>query len=299
MIWRPLNIALTTLLVAFGGFTVLSGSNILSKVGVLKSPLSASLLIGSSTELTSQNQETASTSIAVVVSTSTPPGMSTYIEITDSCGPYFEGGCLNMRSGPGTDFPSTGLLRNGMILKVAGTVKDADGNEWYKIVYDEWLRYPERVVGDYYVSAKHVTPFFDHGIERGGVDSQSTSTKRIVVDRSEQTLTAYDGDSVFMQEKISTGLDTFPTPDGSFFIFKKTPTRYMQGPIPDVSVKVYDLPGVPWNLYFTSEGDVIHGAYWHNNFGHQMSNGCINMPPEKAHELYNWAQLGTPVTIQE
>jgi lipoprotein-anchoring transpeptidase ErfK/SrfK len=73
----------------------------------------------------------------------------------------------------------------------------------------------------------------------------------------------------------------------------------MQGPIPDVSVKVYDLPGVPWNLYFTSEGDVIHGAYWHNNFGHQMSNGCINMPPEKAHELYNWAQLGTPVTIQE
>ena len=33
----------------------------------------------------------------------------------------------------------------------------------------------------------------------------------------------------------------------------------------------------------------IHGTYWHSNFGHPMSHGCINMKTEEAQQLYYWA----------
>jgi lipoprotein-anchoring transpeptidase ErfK/SrfK len=41
----------------------------------------------------------------------------------------------------------------------------------------------------------------------------------------------------------------------------------------------------------------LHGAYWHNNFGHPMSHGCINERIVDAKTLYGWADVGTPVSI--
>ena len=73
----------------------------------------------------------------------------------------------------------------------------------------------------------------------------------------------------------------------------------MQGPLPGISDQYYDLPGVPWNLYFTEQGAVIHGAYWHDHFGERWSHGCVNLPAEVAHKLYEWADLGTPVIVQD
>ena len=100
-----------------------------------------------------------------------------------------------------------------------------------------------------------------------------------------------------MQAQTSTGLDDTPTPLGTFTIFKKTPSRYMEGPTPGVSEQAYDLPGVPWDLYFTSGGAAIHGAYWHDDFGQQHSHGCVNLPLQDAETLYPWADVGTTVTV--
>lgn len=223
-----------------------------------------------------------------------------YVEVIDGCGPYFEGECLAVRSGPGTDFPATHSLRNGMVLKVDGQV-EREGRVWYKIVFDEWLRYPERLDGDWYVAADFVRVLYDEGNKTIADDGHSTgSTKRIVVDRSEQKLYAYEGEEMFMETTISTGLDFTPTPRGTFMIFKKTPSRYMQGPLPYlVDQQYYDLPGVPWNLYFTEQGAVIHGAYWHDKFGKQYSHGCVNLIPTEAEALYKWAELGTTVVVQD
>ncbi len=176
---------------------------------------------------------------------------------------------------------------------------ERNGNEWFKIDFDEWLRYPDRVSGDWYVSADYVNILLNEGpLEI--VNGEKTETKkRIEVDRSEQMLRAYEGDELFMEETISTGLELTPTPRGTFTIFRKTPSRYMQGPIPGISPKYWDLPGVPWNLYFTQQGAIIHGAYWHNDFGQRASAGCVNMSPEKARELYNWADIGTKVIIAD
>jgi len=227
----------------------------------------------------------------------TAPPLSQYVEITDGCGPHYEGTCVNMRSGPGTEFPVVLPLRTGMVLKVASTTIAKDGRTWYQIGFDGWIRYPERVVGEWYVAADHVRLFEDIGPLETENGIHATSTKRIIIRRSENVLYAYEGDTLFMQEPISVGLEFTPTPRGMFWVYGKVPDSYMQGPIPDISDQYYDLPGVPWDLYFTYQGGAIHGAYWHNNFGQPWSHGCVNLPPEQAKKLYEWADLGTPVTV--
>ena len=49
----------------------------------------------------------------------------------------------------------------------------------------------------------------------------------------------------------------------------------------------YNLPNVPNNMFFY-KGYAIHGAYWHNNFGHPMSHGCINSPLASVAQLFEW-----------
>lgn len=230
--------------------------------------------------------------------TITPPPLFQYIEVINSCGPYFDGICVNVRSGPSKEYPVVTRLRNSIVLKVGEKI-EVNGEGWYKIIFDEWLRYPERITGDWYISAEYVRPFLDGGNHESTLDTNASSTKLIIINRSEQMIYAYEDSKIFMKEKISTGIELTPTPRGIFTIYKKTPTRYMQGPLPNISEKIYDLPGVPWNLYFTAEGAVIHGAYWHNKFGTPWSNGCVNLPPEKAKELYGWADIGTKVVVQD
>lgn len=234
------------------------------------------------------------------VASSTAPliPMYTYIEVVDGCDHAFVGDCVNMREGPGIEFPVTVKLRTGIVLKVESSTTTSSG-VWYKVLFSHDLLYPERVKGDWYVSADYVKSFQDvgdHNLLKGQI---STSTKRIIVDKSEQKLYAYDGDVLFMEIPISTGLEFTPTPRGTFTIFKMTPSRFMQGPIPGVSDQVYDLPGVPWNMYFTAEGAVIHGAYWHEKFGQPWSHGCVNLSPENAKKLYYWATVGVQVTVRK
>jgi lipoprotein-anchoring transpeptidase ErfK/SrfK len=240
----------------------------------------------------------------LVASSTTPlrdsevkPTLYKYFEIVDGCGPYYQGTCVNMRSGPGVEYPVILRLRTGMVMKIASEVKNSDGTLWYKIAQDASIRYPDRITSEWYVLAGAVQEFNDDGDHRIAKNQKFTTTKRITVDLTHEMLYAYDGDTLFMQEPISTGLDYTPTPIGTFTVYAMTPSRYMQGPLPNVSSQKYDLPGVPWNLYFTQGGDVIHGAYWHNHFGEPWSHGCVNLSPENAKKLYQWAELGMSVSV--
>ena len=254
-------------------------------------------LLGFPAAATTSQGDTASTTPDTSDANDVP--LFQYIEIVDSCNWSYVGTCVNMRSGPGAEYPVVMKLRTGVVLKVVDTVM-RDGRAWYKIGFDEEIRYPERVTGDWYVAGgEYLRLFTDEGNQDLPPAISIMGSKRIVVNLSEEMLYAYDGDTLFMKEPISTGLDLTPTPLGTFIIYKKTPSRYMQGPIPGVSDQYYDLPGVPWDLYFSYGGAVIHGAYWHNHFGEPWSHGCVNLPPEKAKELYYWADLGTPVTIEK
>lgn len=221
-----------------------------------------------------------------------------FVEIVASCDEYHVGECVNVRSGPGETFPTIGHVRSGIVLRTEGLV-EGEGRRWHKIIFDEGLRYPERLtITPWYIAEEFTRPI-PNILPENLTPESATTTKRIIVDRSEQKLYAYDGDVLFTEEVISTGRELTPTPRGTFTIYKKTPSRYMQGPLPGISEQFFDLPGVPWNLYFTEHGAVIHGAYWHDKFGMQWSNGCVNLPPDRAEFLYRWADIGTAVTVQD
>ena len=125
----------------------------------------------------------------------------------------------------------------------------------------------------------------------GVVGAPLDGERKIVIDLSEQRLTAYQGDVVVLESIVSTGKASTPTLPGEFSTFLKYTSQHMSG-------DDYDLPGVPWVMYYYDEY-AIHGAYWHANFGTPTSHGCTNMTIAEAKALYSWAPLGTKVIVQE
>ncbi len=123
----------------------------------------------------------------------------------------------------------------------------------------------------------------------------ATGEKHIYIDLTKQTLKAYQGDSLFMETKISSG-KWFASPTGDFTIWAKFRATLMSG---GVGADYYYLPNVPYVMYFYNsdvpqgKGFALHGAYWHNNFGHAMSHGCINMRIIDAQEIFYWSDPPT------
>ncbi|HZX01251.1 MAG TPA: L,D-transpeptidase family protein [Candidatus Paceibacterota bacterium] len=220
-----------------------------------------------------------------------------YVEVIDGCKIVLNG-CLNIRSGPGIGYSRVHVLRIGAVLYVDKSVTDDTDRVWYRVVPTPGS-HPERVTTEWYIAAEFVVPV------TVPPEPAKDPSKKIVVDLSDQTLTAYQGDKIFMKVSVSTGRAATPTFPGRFTILWKTPSRYMQGPIPgaaDISGKlltdVYDLPGVPWDMYFTVGGAAFHGTYWHNDFGKKHSHGCVNLTVKDSYKLYGWAAVGTRVIVQ-
>lgn len=108
------------------------------------------------------------------------------------------------------------------------------------------------------------------------------------INLSEQTFYAFDGCTLVNQFLISSG-KTGPTPTGEFHVYSQSRVTEMRGP-------GYDLPGVEWVSWFSGDYSV-HGTYWHHNFGHPMSHGCVNASNGDAEWFYNWGGVGTPIYI--
>jgi len=221
-----------------------------------------------------------------------------YIEITTGCALHLGASCVRAYSRPSTTSRERAQLRIGSVLHVGQSTTTKDGTLWYEIVFDEPIRYPDRFSLPWYIPASAGVIHYERGIEELSTTT-ATSTKSLVISRSKQTMIAYEGETVVRTYTISTGLELTPTPRGAFTVFRKTPTRYMQGPLPGISSQYYDLPGVPWNLYFTKQGAVVHGAYWHDSFGQAYSHGCVNVDPTEARELYAWAELKMTVVVKD
>lgn len=116
----------------------------------------------------------------------------------------------------------------------------------------------------------------------------------IDINLSNEYMKVYKGTTVVMETYISSGKPGFETPPGTYFVNTKLEVQDMEGVL---GGEYYNVPNVPWVMYFTDVGHAIHGAYWHNNFGTPMSHGCINVPVDLAEQLYNLASVGTRVEI--
>ncbi|MFH0818963.1 MAG: L,D-transpeptidase [Patescibacteria group bacterium] len=128
------------------------------------------------------------------------------------------------------------------------------------------------------------------------IEGRADLFKYIDVNLTTQYLQAYyDGEKV-MSFYVSTGKRGYDTPTGEFKIYAKFPTLRMTGFYGENNPNNYDLANVPSVLAFYGDY-TIHGAYWHHNWGHVMSHGCVNEPLKEAEELYNWANVGDVVVV--
>ncbi len=164
---------------------------------------------------------------------------------------------------------------------------------WYKIL-DDLLKV------DYHVLAAHLRLIPAEEVAPLAVDVPPED-KRLEVNIKEQSLQAYEGDEVVLDTKVSTGIPDLlttnnvpaATPRGAFNIQVKMPVRHMGNGQMTSDINAYELPGVPWVSFFNGDGVAFHGTYWHDNFGNEMSHGCVNMRVEEARWLWRWS---TPVS---
>ncbi len=128
--------------------------------------------------------------------------------------------------------------------------------------------------------------------------ADATAGQYIKVDISEQRLTAYQDGVPVNTFLISSGIYGYSTPLGKTTVTDKIPVMDYSWFFGEGDARNYSLPNVKWNLRFRTHY-YIHSAYWHNNFGHKMSHGCINTSIPDAEWIYNWANVGATVEIVE
>jgi len=197
------------------------------------------------------------------------------------------------------------------VYHVVEAVKDEEGNGWYKVVDD----YPPKTISYQWILARDV-----RRIPRAEMAPihPFAGDKHIEVDLSNQVLTCYEGNTLVFTTQVASGAGSeHATPKGEKCVILKQASRHMSNvPYPGGPETppddIFDLPGIPWNLFFDLEGRAIHGTYWHNDFGIPRSHGCLNVPCEAARWLYRWVypiggfeddfiqsncQVGTPIHI--
>ena len=208
-----------------------------------------------------------------------------------------EGGCLGEVTVPfvkaysSMDTDRTVLYRfyYAATFWILKRLLDEGGDVWYQLLDDRNYR-------AYYVPAAKLRLVPETELFAISKDVPPED-KKIVVDLTEQLLTAYEAEQIVFMSRVSTGIRLreggFATPKGYYRTIRKRPCRHMANPTNDYG-SGFDLPGVPWVSYFTSQGVAIHGAYWHNNFGVPYSHGCINMTPQAAKWVYRWTNPTVP-----
>jgi len=244
-----------------------------------------------------------------------------YFQVTNTCDWEFIGNCVQIMTGPGSSYPEAFMyyenqgafparVRMGQVFPMSALLKASDGSLWYKIaLHKNNLLFPNRIRTDWYVPAQYFAP-----VDFTPIDPEKDVTKKIVVVLHEQTLYAYEGDTLFMKTKVSTGQDSFnlSTGIGVFHALQKIPMSIMEGPISGMvplmtplNIKDFEYTlFVPYAvaIYVGSMGTAfIHEAYWHNGFGSERSHGCVNVSYHDAPTLYNWipdpSKTEIPVTV--
>ncbi len=180
-------------------------------------------------------------------------------------------------------------LYYGSVHMVEAIEEGPNGEPWYRVNDD--------LAGLYHVNPLHIRPIPDEELTPISPELE-IQDKKIEVNLTTQTLMAFEKGSEVLKTTISSGIPSSKrgsnglstkTPQGEFRIMEKDPAKHMGNGNLFADADDYELPGVPWTLFFTAQGHAFHGTYWHQNFGTPMSHGCINMRTEEAKWLFRWA----------
>ncbi len=121
----------------------------------------------------------------------------------------------------------------------------------------------------------------------------------IDVDISEQTLVVFEGDRPVYATLISSGKESrikekdHSTPRGMWRVREKHIASTMDGDGSAAGDLPYSIEDVPYIMYF-HKSYATHGAFWHRNYGTQMSHGCVNLAPLDAKWVFYYADPQLP-----
>lgn len=124
--------------------------------------------------------------------------------------------------------------------------------------------------------------------------------KRIVISIAEQRLRVYENGQLIYDWPVSTGIASSPTYTGEFQVLSKIENAY---------ASQWDLWMPNFIAVYRAGGDTYNGIHalpilssgrrlWEGSLGSPASFGCIILGIQEAETLYNWAEVGVPVTIE-
>lgn len=134
--------------------------------------------------------------------------------------------------------------------------------------------------------------------------AQDWGSTYIEVDIAAQHMWYIVDGSVAMESDVVTGLpaDGRDTPTGVYSILYTERDSTLKGETdPATGKPSYETPVAFW-MPFTWQGHGFHDATWQSSFGGDRyltngSHGCVNMPYDKAEQLFGMISAGTPVVI--
>jgi len=129
----------------------------------------------------------------------------------------------------------------------------------------------------------------------------ASAGKKIVVSLSKQQIVLYEKGRIVSIRKISSGKRSMPTPVGEFAVKNKITTAYskeyslyMENWMAFSQDGRYGLHSLPyWKL--KSGGRLYEGA---SHIGTPVSHGCVRQTLTDSKSLFDWAPVGTPVSIK-
>ncbi|HVU02444.1 MAG TPA: L,D-transpeptidase family protein [Polyangiaceae bacterium] len=119
------------------------------------------------------------------------------------------------------------------------------------------------------------------------------------VNLTTQTLVAFEGTKPVFATLVSSGKHNqdkekdHSSPTGDFRIREKHVTTTMDGDGSAAGDLPYSIEDVPYVMYF-HKAYALHGAFWHSNYGVQMSHGCVNLAPLDAKWIFLFTEPHLP-----
>lgn len=113
-----------------------------------------------------------------------------------------------------------------------------------------------------------------------------------------QRMSAMVGKKVIHTATISSGKKGWETPTGTFHIIYRVENETMTSESIGAEEN-YRLENVLYTQYFTDEGHALHYSWWKTpeSFGTPTSHGCLSETLKDAEFFWNFAEIGTRVTI--
>jgi lipoprotein-anchoring transpeptidase ErfK/SrfK len=148
-------------------------------------------------------------------------------------------------------------------------IRSASGNLWFELVDGGFVRARD------IRRMKSVAPLAGEEVAQDEI--------WLDVELDQQVLTIMRGTTPIYATLVSSGLKG-PTPRGLFRISQKHAFGSMSSR--PGAAESYAVEAVPYVQYI--DGNIaLHGAYWHDRFGFQISHGCVNLSPRDARHVYS------------